>query len=101
MAGWLRTSRANGAWARVALLRMAQRAGTAATHGHEHDGCRHSSRAGLSMNGRLPAADASYARSAKKQSTAAADAPAGQESAAPPADSSDSVVGALLCYGWG
>jgi hypothetical protein len=44
--------------ARMALLAHgATRAGTTATHGHEHDGCRRSSRAGLLMNGRLPAAN--------------------------------------------
>ena len=48
----------HGAWARMALLAHgATRAGTTATHGHEHDGCRRSSRAGLLMNGRLPAAN--------------------------------------------
>ncbi len=57
MAGWLRTSRAM-ARARMGLLvHGATRAGTAATHGHEHDGCRRNSRAGLLLNGRLPAAN--------------------------------------------
>jgi hypothetical protein len=45
----------HGAWARMALLAPgATRAGTTATHGHEHDGCRRSSRARRLMNGNLP-----------------------------------------------
>ncbi len=58
-----------GAWARKALLAHgATRAGTAATHGHEHGGGGRSSRAGLLTRAQ---GGASYARSAKKQSTAA------------------------------
>ena len=54
--GWEVDVTRHGAWdAGMALLAHgATRAGTAATHGHEHDGCRRSSRAGLLMNGNLP-----------------------------------------------